>query len=318
MCFNEEEVRLDCLQDGCPNPKKHLYFNVVKGVGYCHRCNSSMTLKELICSLNGTSIEDASSMIEGVGVNRIVRLQNRLKLLKERGKVEESCPSPVSLPSGFRVFTPEEAETHFYLKKRKIPRDTVLNHRMGYCLTGRWADRLIIPLYQRGELMGFIGRSFFDPPSSLSPIGKKIWARANSYVKVLNVKGFNSSKLLFNYDRFGEEVIVTEGVFDALRCGPSGTALFGKRMSSYQEGLLKEKNPEKVYILLDRDAYKEAREIAFRLSKIGLNVYLGRLTKVKDPGKLLKDQIDEVLKNSERISPMRFFSIKKKIKRLNL
>ena len=318
VSFAEEEVRLDCLQIFCPNPHNHLYFNVFKGVGFCHRCSTPVTIKELVCLLTGVSLEEATATVEGVGEERLCLLSSRLEHLMSPKRPSTEDHLSVDLPLGFRPFSKKDASCFPYLKKRGIPNAVALAHKMGSCKQGRWNDRLIIPIYQNHKLQGFVGRSIYDPPRHLSKTGKKVWARAHSYVKVLNVKGFNSSKLLFNYDNVKEEMIITEGIFDALRCGSSGVALFGKRMSPHQETLIKRKNPLKIYIMLDSDAYVEGEEIAERLSSVGLNVFLAKVGHGKDPGSLMEDQIDLCLKKAKKISPLRIFYIKDKLKGLNL
>ena len=181
-----------------------------------------------------------------------------------------------------------------------------------FCESGRWKDRLIIPIHLNGDLRGFVGRSIYDPPSNFSKLGQKLWSRVHKYVKVLNPKGFNSSRLVFNYDAIEREMIITEGIFDALNCGPSGVALFGKHMSNFQEDLIRRKKVEKIYVMLDADALKEAKELATRLSSSGQTVFLVKYPK-GDPGEMSKKSISYYLQKAQRVSPLKYFSLKKRL-----
>lgn len=304
-----DEITLDCSDPNCPNPKNHLYFNVEKGIGFCHRCQSVTTIQALIRYYTGVSWNEADNIVKGRGVHKVKNLKRRFETLKTSKELNTS-PSEIVLPPEFIPFS-SGSYTFPYLDKRGISYEIAQNLGMGFCPEGKWKNRLIIPVYQDLELKGFLGRSIFDPPSSFSAIGQKVWARFNNYKKILNPKGFSASRLIYNYDKIEEKIIITEGVFDAIRVYPYGVALFGKHMSKQQQALILRKRPKKVYVMLDSDAVQDAQKISSMLASMGLNVYCVELP-YGDPGSLPKDQIAFYLKKAIQVSPLKLFSIRKK------
>mgnify|MGYP003144912515 FL=1 len=308
----KEEIRINCIYQDCPNPYKHLYFNTTKGVGFCHRCNRVSTIRSLVCHHKGVSLADAEAFILGTGQQRAESLVSQMKKLQSSviKTQEEELDVEISLPEGFTAFSSGEYKFS-YLDKRGITYDEAITYGMGFCTEGRWKDRLIVPIYLHGVLRGFVGRSVIDPPEYLSKQGKKIWSRINRYIKVLNPKGFNSSRLLFNYDQITDEIIITEGIFDALRCGPKAVALFGKHLSSFQENLIRKKKLKKLYVMLDSDAHDDAEDMCHRFAATGLEVYLVRLPH-GDPGSFPRKQLNYYIKSSKRVSPLKFFFLMEK------
>jgi hypothetical protein len=311
----KKEIRINCIYSDCPNPFKHLYFNTEKGIGFCHRCNRPTNIKNLIAYHKGVSFKEAELIINGTGQKKAEMLFSKIKKLSKDGllkREEKEEDTFIQLPEGFIPFS--SGDYIFpYLEKRKISYDISCNYGMGFCKEGRWRDRLIVPIFMESVLRGFVARSIYDPPADLSKTGKKIWSRMNRYIKVLNPKGFNSSRLIFNYDNIDEEMIITEGIFDALRCGKRGVALFGKHMSNFQEELIRRKKPRRVYIMLDNDAYEDAKGLAKRLAESCLNVYLVNLP-FGDPGSFKETELKEYMRTATQVSPLKLVSLAERIK----
>ena len=52
-----------------------------------------------------------------------------------------------------------------YLKSRNITANDILRYKIGFCETGMYAGRIIIPSYDANNSLNyFTGRSFFDSP----------------------------------------------------------------------------------------------------------------------------------------------------------
>jgi hypothetical protein len=58
----------------------------------------------------------------------------------------------------------EHFEAYNYLiNDRKISREIILKYRLGFCTTGKYANRIIIPSYDaKGEINYFVSRTY-DP-----------------------------------------------------------------------------------------------------------------------------------------------------------
>lgn len=168
---------------------------------------------------------------------------------------------PVKLPIEMELFSqldeelsPEVFEAYNYLvNDRKINKDQMIKHRLGYCTYGRFAKRIIIPSYDSmGELNYFVGRSY-DPKEKKR--------------KYLNPDA-DKNNIIFgegNID-FSSTVFLVEGVFDMFSV-PNAIPLLGKTISTKLFMKLKEFKPN-IIVLLDPDAYKNAIELFYMLHNI--------------------------------------------------
>jgi DNA primase len=114
-----------------------------------------------------------------------------------------------------------------YLKSRYVPPARATSYGIGFCVTGYYAGRIIIPVEYHKQLYTFVARAL-DP--AVEP-------------KVLYPAGSRRSDVVFNLDRLERlqhprPLIITEGVFDALRLPNQAVAILGSQMSAQQVTLL--------------------------------------------------------------------------------
>lgn len=114
-----------------------------------------------------------------------------------------------------------------YLARRGITKLDVRQYGLVYCQAGRYANRLIFPVWERRRLVYFQARAMWE-------------AQGRRFLKTLNppnVEGAASAtEVLFNLDtaRQYPRVAITEGPIDAIRVGPDAVATFGKKISMIQ------------------------------------------------------------------------------------
>jgi len=120
----------------------------------------------------------------------------------EASALPVEAPEPIILPKDFiRLTHPTDDldnEALRYVLKRGVTKEQVRRHRIGVSYSGRYAYRIIFPLYAEGKLRGINARDF---TGTLQP-------------KYLLNKG---EKYLYNFDPSAETVILSEGVIKALR-----------------------------------------------------------------------------------------------------
>ena len=157
----------------------------------------------------------------------------------------------------------------YLLKDRGVSFGDIIKANIGFCSSGRFNNKVIIPSYSKeGKLDYFVARSFNDMGSKLdAPKSDK------------NIIGFES---LINPNL---PLILCEGVFDALTIKRNAIPLFGKTISSKLRKLLIKETTKSIYIALDSDALKNTYKIAEELISLGKKVYVIRLDK-KDPSEL--------------------------------
>jgi len=174
----------------------------------------------------------------------------------ERGETHE-----VKLPESFKLLhecnpkTLKYNEAMGYLNNRGVSLDIIENKKIGFCSTGKYANRIIIPSYNsNGELNFFIGRA---------------WNKWNK-PKILNEQTekeliiFNEG--LINWDA---TIYLVEGPFDHL-ITPNSIPLLGKYVSPYLFYMLQMNANANVVVILDGDAYEDAKRIYQMLNIMNL------------------------------------------------
>jgi len=201
-------------------------------------------------------------------------------------KEDEKEYAPVKLPEEMILFTQmqsgnlEHFEAYSYLvTERKISRDIILKYRLGFCTTGKYAKRIIIPSYDiNGEINYFVGRSY-DP--------------AEKKKKYLNPYA-DKDKIIFNEGlvNWDSTVYLVEGAFEMLTFPVNCIPMLGKTLSPTLFVKLKELKPE-VVVLLDPDAYKNAIQLYYML----YTIYVGCEEKVKIVKLPTEEDLDELRRN---------------------
>lgn len=141
------------------------------------------------------------------------------------------------------------------LKKRGFSLIKSMMLGFGYCGTGEYAQRLIIPFYKNGEIIYFNARQITNSgPKYKNPTEEEF--------------GIGKGQIIYNYDalNFYNKVWIFEGVFNAATIGMNATATGGKQLSDWQLNEYITSPCKKIIIGLDDDAYPEALKIALKIS----------------------------------------------------
>ena len=278
-----DEIIVDCPI--CYDTKKHLYINIVKKVVHCFRCGYSATVKRFLRENNLLIGPPENFDILDVLDSGFVSLVKR-----------ENEQKNVSLPEFMDVLDFEDASwlgriAVQYLKSRGVTDGQIRRHKIGYCYSGKYAGRIIVPIFMFGELVYWIARIIEHPTVRLQ-------VAKHPDRKVLN-PSVSKRSILFNYDtaKLSDEVVVCEGVFDALaieNVGQSAVALLGKEMTDEQAMLLTALNCEKITVCLDADAYENALLAAEKLDRFGNRVLVAKLEE-GDPNSLFTANREKLL-----------------------
>lgn len=165
---------------------------------------------------------------------------------------------------------------NYLINERKISRDIILKYRLGFCIDGKYSNRIIIPSYNaNGEINYFVSRTY-------DPRIKKM--------KYDNPKA-NKDRIIFNegYINWDSTVYLVEGAFDMLSFPINTIPMLGKTISSALFKKINEIKPN-IIVLLDPDAFKDTINLYYTLQ----NIYIGcedRIKFVKLPN---NEDIDEV------------------------
>ena len=175
-----------------------------------------------------------------------------------------------------------------YLAKRGITMDEILFWKIGYCPWGEFKDRIIVPSFNKdGDPNFFIARTY-----------KGSWAK---------YRNPDASKdIIFNelFLDFSQEIILVEGVFDAIIAGENAVPILGSTLR--EESKLFQSivhNDTAVYFALDPDADSKAYKIMRKLLQYDVDVYKVDISGFDDVGEMTRGQFQERRQNATWVDP---------------
>ena len=257
----------------------------------CFRCGNKGNPNTFIQMYEGVDYKDAKNILELYGVDDtpIGKLAEKhgkgldpqeylymmtLGLHKEQEEVEEVDKKPPPFIQGYRPLTDDTSPATYpfrsYLYSRGVSEEQIRTHQIGYVVDGFMEtikgvkvpvkNHVVFITYNtRGEYIYWNTRSI-DP---------------NNYIKTFNAPSnedeYGKADVIFNLNNAltKNNIILCEGVFDALTFFDNGIATFGKKVSDAQVELLNKhlKPEQKLYIFLDSDAVDASNELAERLDR---------------------------------------------------
>jgi len=282
--LQSEQLQVNCPRcqerEGLSHPdgSYNLEINTARRVFRCWKCDEprfSGSLGKLI-GIFGSSVDrDMYKSYAGVFQDQFFD--------EEKEYVAVKLPDEMITFAQMEATNPEHFEAYNYLvNERKLTRDIILRYRLGFCTTGKYAKRIIIPSYDKnGDINYFVGRYYGNEKK----IRKKM-----PYLNPEADKGviiFNEG--LINWD---STVYLVEGAFEMLSFPVNAIPMLGKTLSTTLFLKLKELKPN-VVVLLDPDAYKSSVELYYML----YTIYIGCEERVKIVKLPTNDDLDELRRN---------------------
>jgi DNA primase len=273
----------------CDHHKKKLSVNIEKNLFKCWVCDwSGRDVYRIIrrCGTNSQKNE-WKSLSSTIAIERFAE-----KLFAEE---EQEREETVDLPEEFislvnKNLPPTSRYPLNYLYSRGIGKKDIIRWKMGYCSKGDFSGRVIIPSFGlTGDPNYFIARTY-----------------SGDWKKYLNPRV--SKDMIFNqlYLDFDQDLVLVEGVFDAVVAGPNAVPLLG---STLREGarLFQEivKNDTPVYLALDSDAKKKTIQIARSFIKYDIEVYQVDVSPYKDVGEMPKSEFLDRKKSAKKLTMQR-------------
>lgn len=252
----------------CESTGRKLYINAKTGAWLCFVCEESGGPYRLLREVLEIEHFQARRLLD-----KIEQGKPGPRPLTPR-PVETPTPEGITIPKDIHPLTdpagPGQEPFFRYLHDRGVSLEDMRRYRMGFCLRGLYAYRVIIPVYSEGTMWTFIARSILP---GVEP-------------KVLHPQGAKPGHALFNIDNIQTGVVfLVEGVFDALRLRTNTVASLGTNLSAHQRDLLRRKGVETVIILWDGDepGRHGAARIADQLRAAMFNVQVALLPDGQDP-----------------------------------
>ena len=253
------------------------------------------------CWISDKKGRSISSLFKQMGLpkEKFDQLSRIIESTRYRNKETTQHVEIISLPEEYyplwnKKNTPDYKNAIHYLASRGITIFDIIRYRIGYCESGRYSGKIIIPSYDSaGQLNYFVSRAYYkaDTQKHKNPQISK------------DIIGF---EMFINW---AEPIILCEGSFDAIAIKRNAIPLFGKIIQPALQKKIIEERVRNIYICLDADALKNAIQIAERFMGEGLNVYFVELRN-KDASELGFKKITEILTNTDVLTFERLMQLK--------
>lgn len=264
----------------CHHHKKKMNINVETQSWHCW-----------VCDAKGRNI---SYLLKKLNVDR-----DKINLVRKIYGDEYGSFQPSEKEEKSQLFLPKEFHTltkppeginplfkhaKFYLKKRGITKEDIIKYNIGYCESGLYRGRIIIPSYdENGILNYFIARTFYnneDYKYKNPPVSKNIIALGNH----------------INWD---EPITLVEGIFDAIAVKRNVIPLFGKFIPKELMDAIFLNKTKHINILLDDDAQEQALRYTDYFMKQGISV-TNIIPTDKDASEMGFKHINDKIKTSKK------------------
>jgi hypothetical protein len=201
--------------------------------------------------------------------------QSILKFLPKGAQVEYKQLSIVELPKEFQpLYTASETSVvanivKKYLYERGLSSNDFIKYSIGYCTTGEYGGRVVIPSYSGSNQLNFFVARTYD----------------GNYFKYKNPEASKDIIFFENLINWNAPIILCEGVFDALAIKRNAIPILGKSISTSLYKKIITSSVKDIYIALDDDAKDRAVEIGEQFLNQGKRVFIVTLPD-KDPSEM--------------------------------
>lgn len=305
---DDTEIIVDCPSPECSGKAPKLYISPDTGGWICFRCHEEGNLHQFlmrVVDLSGPEAFDVTRKLRGGD-------DDEREWTRPKDKPKPTEPTNLMLPATFRPIdynTPDVFKR--YLKKRHVSLELAAARNMGYAISGRYNHRIIVPVENDGTLYTYIARTVLTIcPGCTEPMDK--CACNHRYPKVLtpsSAEGARPSLALYNLDAVRDakmnSLIITEGVFDALRLPHQAVALMGSGASVTQRTLIAGlAHGREVILALDPDpaGFKGTLKLADALVSSLIKVRVAILPDGQDVGSMVGTELEEALNKSRPYS----------------
>jgi DNA primase len=275
----------------CDHPKLKLSINLDKNKWKCWICNSSgKTISYLVKRLGSSSdIQKWKQHDESIDISNYDDTIEYLFAPVSDTKSNITVTLPNEYRNLYTTNTLLSRKVKNYLKNRGISDEIIFRYSIGYCNSGKYENRLVIPSFDKdGNINFFISRTY-----------------VSSFIKYINADA-KKNRIIFNelFLDFNKPITIVEGVFDAIKAGDNSVPLLGSTLND--KSYLFEKicaNNTKVYISLDaKDAKQKEIDIISLLLKYGIDVDVIKINnKYKDIGEMPMGEFESLRPNSIHI-----------------
>ena len=264
----------------CHHHKKKLQVNIKTQYWHCWVCDAKgRKIQRLLKRLHVDS-RKLKKIYEIYGDDYVVYSKET-----EEEKVELRLPSEfkslLKVPTG--KIKPVYKKALKYAEERGITKEDITRYNIGYCDTGMYSNRIIIPSYDLDNRLNyFIARSI----------------HAEEKFKYKNPPVSKNVIMFENQINWNEPITLVEGAFDAIAVKRNVIPILGKFIPNKLNNAIFKNEVKSINILLDEDAQQQALRYTMQFSNQGISTK-NIIPTDKDASEMGFSKINSKLKKTE-------------------
>ena len=263
----------------CHHHKKKLQINLNTQQWHCWVCDAKGKKIQTLLKRLHVDSKRIRKVFEIYGDDYIVSTTT------EEEKVELRLPSEFkSLLVKPKGLNPLYRKVVQYAKDRGLTKEDIIRYNIGYCDTGMYSNRIIIPSYDGDNRLNyFIARSVFSEEK----------------FKYKNPPVSKNVTIFENQINWNEPITLCEGVFDAMSIKRNAIPLLGKFIPKTLMDSIYKKGIKEIKIILDKDAQSQALYYVNYFMNNGITV-TNVLPTEKDAGEMGFSKVNQKLKDTKK------------------
>jgi len=242
-----------------------------------------------VCGQEGMRGRTVHSLLKKINTpkNQAVEVLQYVKKTKTHQYKQDNI---LELPKGFtplyKATTTSVLANKYkkYLYDRGLNDNDIIKYNIGYCRTGKYQERVIIPSYSQSNTINYFVARY----------------AGSAYIKYKNPQVDKDIIFFENLINWSKPIIICEGVFDAMAIKRNAIPVLGKKIPNSLKLKIIQSDVEDIYIALDQDALKVAISYCQEFINLGKNVYLINL-KQQDPAELGFEKFTQLVQSSEKL-----------------
>lgn len=268
----------------CNHHKKKMSVNIEKDKFKCWVCDyHGSSIRRLVRRYGNYSHQSEwAKFVPSIDINKF---EEAFYSSFASSQPEEAQTTP--LPTEFKSLATKSASlaakpARRYLFERGITMADILRWKIGYCTSGDYEGRVVIPSFnENGNVDYFVGRTYEGNWKKYMnpPVGRNI---------------------VFNelYVDWQSDLSIVEGVFDAIVAG-NAVPILGSSLRE-DSRLIRNvvENDTPVYIALDPDAEKKALKLIKKLLMFDIELYKVDIKPYTDVGEMSKQEYQKRKKSA--------------------
>ena len=160
-----EELRFRCINPKHSDSSPSADINTLTGYWLCRSCGFKGNLERLIKVVSGEDVD--LSQYVSLDEEFRFKVQNIYKQsLKGISRYDDIIQFDDTMGNELKNFKPamecDEAVKYLTGVKRKLTEETITSHKLHYSSEGDYKNRVIIPYFKNGKLIGFNSRFIYD------------------------------------------------------------------------------------------------------------------------------------------------------------